>query len=93
MDGKDFLNTKKVLEKIKPIMEDKSIKKIGQNIKYDWIIFLRNGIKLNPVEDTMLMSYTLDAGNNRHGMDMLSEIHLGHKPLTFKDVAGIGEIS
>ena len=91
LDGKNFLNTKKVLEKIKPIMEDKSIKKIGQNIKYDWIIFLRNGIKLNPVEDTMLMSYTLDAGNNRHGMDMLSEIHLGHKPLTFKDVAGIGK--
>jgi DNA polymerase-1 len=72
-------------------MEDQSIKKIGQNIKYDWIIFLRNGIKLNPVEDTMLMSYTLDAGNNRHGMDMLSEIHLGHKSLTFKDVAGIGK--
>ena len=91
VDGKDFLNTKKVLEKIKPIMEDKSIKKIGQNIKYDWIIFLRNGIKLNSVEDTMLMSYTLDAGNNRHGMDLLSEIHLGHKPLTFKDVAGIGK--
>ena len=91
LDGKNFLNTKKVLEKIKPIMEDQSIKKIGQNIKYDWIIFLRNGIKLNPVEDTMLMSYTLDAGNNRHGMDMLSEIHLGHKPLTFKDVAGIGK--
>ena len=91
LDGKNFLNTKKVLEKIKPIMEDKSIKKIGQNIKYDWIIFLRNGIKLNPVEDTMLMSYTLDAGNNRHGMDMLSEIHLGHKSLTFKDVAGIGK--
>ena len=91
LDGKNFLNTKKVLEKIKPILEDKSIKKIGQNIKYDWIIFLRNGIKLNPVEDTMLMSYTLDAGNNRHGMDMLSEIHLGHKPLTFKDVAGIGK--
>ena len=91
VDGKDFLNTKKVLEKIKPIMEDTSIKKIGQNIKYDWIIFLRNGIKLNPVEDTMLMSYTLDAGNNRHGMDILSEIHLGHKPLTFKDVAGIGK--
>jgi DNA polymerase-1 len=91
LDGKNFLNTKKVLEKIKPVMEDKSIKKIGQNIKYDWIIFLRNGIKLNPVEDTMLMSYTLDAGNNRHGMDMLSEIHLGHKSLTFKDVAGIGK--
>ena len=91
VDGKDFLNTKKVLEKIKPIMEDTSIKKIGQNIKYDWIIFVRNGIKLNSVEDTMLMSYTLDAGNNRHGMDILSEIHLGHKPLTFKDVAGTGK--
>ena len=91
VDGKDFLNTKKVLEKIKPIMEDKSIKKIGQNIKYDWIIFLRNGIKLNPVEDTMLMSYTLDAGNNRHGMDTLSEIHLNHKTVSYKELVGTGK--
>jgi len=46
---------------------------------------------MNSIEDTMLMSYALDAGKNRHGMDLLSEIHLDHKPITFKDVAGTGK--
>jgi len=80
-----------VLEKLKGILEDKSIKKIGQNIKFDYIMFLRNKIKINPIEDTMLMSYALDAGKNRHNMDTLSEIHLGHKPISFKEVAGTGK--
>ena len=80
-----------VLEKLKIILEDKSIKKIGQNIKFDFIIFLRNKIKLNPLEDTMLMSYALDAGKHRHNMDNLSEIHLNHKPISFKEVTGSGK--
>ena len=80
-----------VLEKLKIILEDKSIKKIGQNIKFDFIIFLRNKIKLNPIEDTMLMSYALDAGKHRHNMDNLSEIHLNHKPISFKEVTGSGK--
>ena len=80
-----------VLEKLKIILEDKSIKKIGQNIKFDFIIFLRNKIKLNPLEDTMLMSYVLDAGKHRHNMDNLSEIHLNHKPISFKEVTGSGK--
>ena len=62
-----------ILGKLKPILEDPSIKKVGQNIKYDFIIFKNNGIELSSVEDTMLLSYTLDAGNNRHNMDTLSE--------------------
>ncbi len=82
------LEKKAVLEKLKIILEDKSIKKIGQNIKFDFIIFLRNKIKLNPLEDTMLMSYALDAGKHRHNMDNLSEIHLNHKPISFKEVTG-----
>ena len=80
-----------VLEKLKIILEDKSIKKIGQNIKFDFIIFLRNKIKLNPLEDTMLMSYALDAGKHRHNMDNLSEIHLNHKPISFKEITGSGK--
>jgi DNA polymerase-1 len=80
-----------VLKKLKLILEDPSIKKVGQNIKYDFIIFKNHGIELNPVDDTMLLSYTLDAGNNRHNMDTLSELHLGHKTISFKDVVGTGK--
>ena len=80
-----------VLKKLKVILEDPSIKKVGQNIKYDFIIFKNNGIELNPVDDTMLLSYTLDAGNNRHNMDILSELHLGHKTISYKDLVGTGK--
>ncbi len=80
-----------VLEKIKPILEDASIKKIGQNIKYDFIVLKKYGIEVSPLEDTMLMSYVLDAGNNRHNMNILSEIHLGHKTIAYKDVVGSGK--
>ena len=67
----------KVIKKLKKLLEDPSVKKIGQNIKFDFIIFYKNGITLSSMEDTMLMSYVLDAGKNRHNMDTLSEIHLG----------------
>ena len=80
-----------VLNKLKPILEDPSIKKVGQNIKYDFIIFKNNGIELSSLEDTMLLSYTLDAGNNRHNMDTLSELHLGHKTISYKDLVGTGK--
>jgi len=80
-----------VLKKIKPLLEDPSIKKVGQNIKFDFIVFRQNGIEMNPIEDTMLISYTLDAGINRHNMNALSEIHLGHKTITFKELVGSGK--
>ena len=82
-----------VLKKLKPLLEDPSIKKVGQNIKYDFIIFKNYGIELSSVEDTMLLSYTLDAGNNRHNMDTLSELHLGHKTISYKDLVGTGKSS
>ena len=85
------LDKKKVLDKLKPLLEDQSIKKIGQNIKFDFIILYREGITISPMEDTMLMSYVLDAGKNRHNMDTLSEIHLGHKTIAFKDLVGSGK--
>ena len=80
-----------VLKKIKSLLEDPSIKKVGQNIKFDFIVLKQNGIEINPIEDTMLISYTLDAGINRHNMDTLSEIHLGHKTITFKELVGSGK--
>jgi len=85
------LNKKMVLKKIKPILEDPSIKKVGQNIKFDFIVLKQNGIEINSIEDTMLISYTLDAGTNRHNMDVLSEIHLGHKTVSFKELVGTGK--
>ncbi len=80
-----------VLKKLKKILEDPSIKKIGQNIKFDFIVLYKCGITLSSMEDTMLMSYVLDAGKNRHNMDTLSEIHLGHKTISFKDMVGTGK--
>jgi len=80
-----------VIKKLKKILEDPSIKKIGQNIKFDFIVFYKCGITLSSMEDTMLMSYVLDAGKNRHNMDTLSEIHLGHKTISFKEIVGTGK--
>ena len=85
------LSKEYVINKLKPILEDPSIKKVGQNIKYDYIIFKKYGVELTSIEDTMLLSYTLDAGNNRHNMDTLSELHLGHKTISYKDVVGTGK--
>ena len=85
------LDKNSVLKKLKPLLEDPSIKKIGQNIKFDFIVFFKHGIELNSIEDTMLMSYVLDAGRNRHNMDTLAEIHLDHKTITFKDLVGSGK--
>ena len=90
-NSKELFDTNKVIKKIKPILEDKSIKKIGQNIKFDYIVFYHRGIKMNSMEDTMLMSYVLDAGKNRHNMDTLSELHLGHKTISYKDLVGSGK--
>ena len=80
-----------VLKKLKILLEDESIKKVGQNIKFDQIVFKQHGIWLSPIEDTMLISYTLDAGLNRHNLDTLSEIHLNHKTISYKELVGSGK--
>jgi len=85
------LNKELVLKKIKPILEDESIKKVGQNIKFDFIVLKQNGIEIKPIEDTMLISYTLDAGTNRHNLDTLAEIHLNHKNISYKELVGSGK--
>jgi len=88
---KGCLNKESVIKKLKPLLEDKSVKKIGQNIKFDFIVLFKQGINMNSMEDTMLMSYVLDAGKNRHNMDILSEIHLQHKTTSFKEIVGTGK--
>jgi DNA polymerase I len=85
------LNKDTVIKKLKPLLEDPSIKIIGQNIKYDFIVLFKQGIIISSMEDTMLMSYVLDAGKNRHNMDTLSQIHLGHKTISFKEIVGTGK--
>ena len=88
---KGCLKKEAVIKKLKPLLEDKSVKKIGQNIKFDFIVLFKQGIDMNSMEDTMLMSYVLDAGKNRHNMDTLSEIHLQHKTISFKEIVGTGK--
>ena len=80
-----------VIAALKPLLEDKNILKVGQNLKYDLSVLHRYGIDVAPFDDTMLLSYVLEGGLHGHGMDELSEQHLGHKPITFKEVAGSGK--
>ena len=85
------LNLDKCLPILKKILEEDSIIKIGHNIKYDKIIFSSIGINLNPVDDTMLLSYVLDAGKIRHNLDDLAKIYLNHETIKYKDVVGVGK--
>tara|TARA_B100001121_G_scaffold300536_1_gene310500 strand:- start:753 stop:3527 length:2775 start_codon:yes stop_codon:yes gene_type:complete len=89
--SKDCIDKEEVVKKLKPLLEDPSIKKIGQNIKFDFIVLFNHGIKISSMEDTMLMSYVLDSGKNRHNMDTLSEIHLNHKTISYKELVGSGK--
>jgi len=82
------------LAMLKPLLEDESVLKIGQNFKYDLGVFQRYGINAAPYDDTMLISYSLAGGlhgHGSHGMDYLSETHFGHKPISFKELAGTGK--
>ncbi len=80
---------------LKPLLESEAVLKIGQNIKYDITILARNGVDASPIDDTMVMSFCLDAGRSLdmsgHGMDDLASRHLGHKTMTFKDLCGTGK--
>ncbi|WP_171175349.1 DNA polymerase I [Ruegeria sp. HKCCD8929] len=76
---------------LKPVFEDPSILKIGQNMKYDAKIFARYGLDVAPVDDTMLMSYAMHGGEHGHGMDMLSERYLSHTPIPIKPLLGSGK--
>ena len=80
-----------VIDRLKPLLEDPAVLKIGHNLKYDYVMFARQGIELAPVDDTMLMSFDLDAGRQGHGMDELAKLHFEHECLSFKTVCGTGK--
>ncbi len=86
----DQLPLRTVIDRLKPLLEDPGVLKIGQNIKYDMGVLERHGIAIGPVDDTMLLSFVLDAGRHGHGMDELAERYLGQKTIKFSDVAGSG---
>ncbi|RZF65013.1 DNA polymerase I [Sphingomonas populi] len=90
------LDTAVALAKLKPLLEDPSVLKIGHNLKYDMIVLGRayektGGIDVAPFDDTILMSFDLDAGLHGHGMDELAATHLSHSCIAFKDVVGVGK--
>lgn len=89
------LSQEEALEAIRAMMADPAVLKIGQNLKYDWLIMYRLGVEIVGCDDTMLISYVLDAGTGSHGtvghgMDALSERWLGHKPIPYKELTGTG---
>ncbi|MEO8547428.1 MAG: 5'-3' exonuclease H3TH domain-containing protein, partial [Sphingomicrobium sp.] len=89
-DRPDQLDKALVLGKLKPLLEDPAVLKVGHNLKYDWVMFDKEGIDVAPYDDTMLLSYDLDAGRHNHGMDELAKIHFDHECISFKSVCGVG---
>ncbi|WP_075290595.1 DNA polymerase I [Pararhizobium arenae] len=85
------ISTRDALDRLKGLLEDPSVLKVAQNLKYDYLVMKRYGITVEGFDDTMLMSYVVDAGTGTHGMDTLSERWLNHKPIAYKDVAGSGK--
>ncbi len=81
----------RVIEMLKPLLEDAGVLKIAQNMKYDWQLFAKEGIHVTPCDDTMLLSYVLDGSAHSHGMDNLSRLHLDHEPIKYESVAGKGK--
>ena len=82
------LDADEALTLLRPLLEDPSVLKIGQNIKYDLLVMKARGIDVAPFDDTMLLSYALDGGRGQHGMDALAERHLGHTCMTFAQAMG-----
>jgi len=88
----DQLTPELVLTKLKPLFEDDAVLKIGHNLKYDWVLLHRLGIDVAPLDDTMVMSFDLDAGRSfGHGLEELSKLHFEHEPITFKQLCGTGQ--
>ncbi|MDK1492420.1 DNA polymerase I [Sinorhizobium sp. 7-81] len=84
---------REALSRLKALLEDPSVLKVAQNLKFDYLLMKRHGITMQSFDDTMLMSYVIDAGNGAHGMDSLSERWLNHKLTAYKDLTGSGRSS
>ena len=80
-----------IVTRLGPLLADPSVIKVGHNIKYDLNVLVRVGLNVAPIDDTMVMSFNLDAGKHNHGMDELALLHLGHPCIAFKDVCGTGK--
>jgi DNA polymerase I len=87
----DQIPEEAALKALKALLEDKSVLKIAQNMKYDWLVFAQRGIQIDGYDDTMLISYVLDAGKGGHGMDDLARRWLNHDTIQFQHVAGSGK--
>ena len=90
-DAPNQLPMATVLAKLKPLLEDESVLKIGHNLKYDWVMFAKHGIELAPYDDTLVMSFDLDAGRSGHGLDELAMSWFEHECIAFKSVCGTGQ--
>ena len=88
----DQLSSAQVLAKLKPLLEDPAILKIGHNLKFDWVVLAKRGINVAPYDDTLVMSFNLDAGGlNSHSLDDLAKKHLDHECISFKSLCGTGQ--
>ncbi len=88
----DQLPAELVLARLKPLLEDPAVLKIGHNLKFDWVVFDRRGIRVAPYDDTLVMSFNLDAGGlNSHALDDLARKHLDHECLSYKSLCGTGQ--
>jgi DNA polymerase-1 len=87
----DQIGLDEALARLKPLLEDDAVLKVGQNLKYDMGVLAQHDIRIAPFDDTLVMSFNLDAGLHGHGMDELSKLHLGHECISFKSLTGTGK--
>jgi DNA polymerase-1 len=80
-----------ILEALAPLLADDSVLKIGHNLKYDFSVLAQHGVRVAPFDDTLVMSFALDAGKHGHGMDELARLHLGHDCIAYKSLTGSGQ--
>ena len=85
------LDKQLVMQKLKPLLEDESVLKVGQNLKYDWQMFAQHDIRITPIDDTMVMSYALDGSTHGHGLDELAQLHFGEELITYDSLTGKGK--
>lgn len=87
----DQIPMQDALDILKPLLTNPAVLKIAQNMKYDALVLKKYGLEITPFDDTMLLSYVLDAGVNKHNMDELAQVHLDHTTIPFKEIAGTGK--
>jgi DNA polymerase-1 len=89
-DAPKQLPAEQVLGKLKPLLEDPAVLKIAHNLKYDWVMLAKAGTQVAPYDDTLVMSFNLDAGRSNHGLDELAQAHFEHECIAYKSVCGVG---